>query len=80
MLLFWKRGFAMDDPAKSKFTSPDKTSSEWRRAQMIENNLIEGVTRDPALSAITEDMQDGLSPEEKIARLVLMHTRPHAAE
>ncbi|PYB73198.1 hypothetical protein [Rhizobium wuzhouense] len=71
----------MDEPAKSKFASEDRASKEWRRAQMIENNAIEGVTRDPSLSAMVTEMREaGTSTEAQIARLLQRHSRPDAAE
>jgi hypothetical protein len=71
----------MDVTAKSKFASGDSESTEWRRTQMIENNAIEGVTRDLYLSAIVTEMREaGTSTDEQIARLLQLHARPDAAE
>ena len=71
----------MDVTAKSKFVSTDSASTEWRRVQMIENNAIEGVTRDPSLSAMVTEMREaGASTDEQIARLLQLHSRPDAAE
>jgi hypothetical protein len=71
----------MDVTAKSKFASADSASAEWRRAQMVENNAIEGVTRDSSLSAVVTEMREaGTSTEDQIARLLQLNSRPDAAE
>lgn len=67
--------------AKAKFSSADPASAAWRRAQMIENNAIEGLYRDPQLAKMVASLQaEGLTAEEQIARLLLAQTRADAAE
>lgn len=71
----------MSNDKPSRFMATDSVSGEWRRRQMVENNAIEGIERDPALTEFVDRMRaEGHSPEERIKQLMRLHAGSDAAE
>jgi hypothetical protein len=55
----------------SRFDSNDPKDVAWRVEQAYVDAEIEGVKRDPALTAFVAQMDaDGIDPEEQIRRII----------